>query len=452
MPTTDVKGGFRLPWSSDRTNANPETTETEAAGAAKDTLWPATDTAQGEPRAATPPATAGHHVTPSEGTVPASISAAPVARRPPAKPTKFLADLTRAMQAAAEASREQTLSQFQADSKTFVDLIHERTAGEAAALKAQADADIDGIRAWSKAEIARIREETEAKIAARRVELDQQVEQHAARIERQIEMVHGSVSAFEREMAAFFEELLQETDPARFAALAETLPEPPNFEDILPEAFLVDPGSDAAAGDVEAADETEAPDEHIETGEAALDAVADPGAAVAETTEEAPAEAEAADATAEQVGDEAPSEQADDGSSSADFDAAEAEAALAARMESMGEDGAGGTGFVDRLSSIVPADDAAEPDGEVKSTQVVVVGLVSVASIASFKRHLGRMAGVQAVGVSSGPDGEFVFTVSHNGDVQLRDAIPTLPTFGARITSSGEGVVHVTARDPEADA
>ena len=63
------------------------------------------------------------------------------------------------------------------------------------------------------------------------------MEAHGARIERQIEHVHESVGRFEREMAGFFEELLEEQDPARFAAMAETLPEPPSFEDILPEAF-----------------------------------------------------------------------------------------------------------------------------------------------------------------------------------------------------------------------
>ena len=85
------------------------------------------------------------------------------------------------------------------------------------------------------------------------------------------------------------------------------------------------------------------------------------------------------------------------------------------------------------------------------STQVVVVGLVSVASIASFKRHLGRVSGVQSVGVSSGPDGEFMFAVHHSADVVLRDAIPSLPSFQARITSQTDGVLNVTAHDPESD-
>ena len=85
------------------------------------------------------------------------------------------------------------------------------------------------------------------------------------------------------------------------------------------------------------------------------------------------------------------------------------------------------------------------------TTQVVVVGLVSVASIASFKRHLGRLPGVQAVAVASGPEGEFVFNVTHRADVSFRDAIPTMPGFAARVTGSGDGVVNVTARDPEAE-
>jgi predicted AlkP superfamily pyrophosphatase or phosphodiesterase len=81
----------------------------------------------------------------------------------------------------------------------------------------------------------------------------------------------------------------------------------------------------------------------------------------------------------------------------------------------------------------------------------VVVGLVSVASIASFKRHLGRLPGVQSVGVSSGPDGEFLFAVNHAADASLRDLIPGLPSFQARVTGTSDGVLNVTAHDPEAD-
>ena len=76
-------------------------------------------------------------------------------------------------------------------------------------------------------------------------------------------------------------------------------------------------------------------------------------------------------------------------------------------------------------------------------------GLVSVASIASFKRHLGRVTGVQSVGVSSGPDGEFIFTVHHDDAVNLREVVPTLPGFRARVSNAADGVVTVVAHDPE---
>jgi hypothetical protein len=85
------------------------------------------------------------------------------------------------------------------------------------------------------------------------------------------------------------------------------------------------------------------------------------------------------------------------------------------------------------------------------STQVVVVGLVSVASIAQFKRQLGRLPGVKNVGVSSGPDGEFIFTVGHSSDTSLSSLIPTLPAFQARVVNEREGVLNVSAHDPEAE-
>jgi hypothetical protein len=104
-----------------------------------------------------------------------------------------------------------------------------------------------------------------------------------------------------------------------------------------------------------------------------------------------------------------------------------------------------------RLAGILPAEESAGADaGEPVTTQVKVVGLVSVAAIAGFKRNLGRVEGVSSVGVSSGPDGHFLFAVSHAPSVVLRDVIPTFAGFEARVTGSAEGSLEVTARDPEA--
>jgi hypothetical protein len=139
---------------------------------------------------------------------------------------------------------------------------------------------------------------------------------------------------------------------------------------------------------------------------------------------------------------------------SPDFAAAEAEAAAAARSTQATEEipTIGDEALAARLAGLVgpESNDAAAAPPEANATQVIVTGLISVASIASFKRHLGRLPGVQSVGVSSGPDGEFVFAVRHSPDVILREAIPALPAFQARVTSSNGGNIEVTARDPEA--
>ncbi|MDQ1324360.1 MAG: hypothetical protein QG587_1696, partial [Chloroflexota bacterium] len=115
------------------------------------------------------------------------------------------------------------------------------------------------------------------------------------------------------------------------------------------------------------------------------------------------------------------------------------------------EAGGFGESFADRMAFLTPSRDEVEVDSEPRTTQVIVSGLVSVASIASFKRHLGRLPGVRGVAVASGPAGEFVFNVTHQPDVSFRDAVPTMPGFAARVTSTADGLVHVTARDPEAE-
>ncbi|HEY3334166.1 MAG TPA: hypothetical protein VGK16_02925 [Candidatus Limnocylindrales bacterium] len=126
----------------------------------------------------------------------------------------------------------------------------------------------------------------------------------------------------------------------------------------------------------------------------------------------------------------------------------EAAAAMTARVDAGGYDT---ESYADRLASLMPGHVDGAVGDEERTTQVVVNGLVSVASIASFKRHLGRLAGVKAVAVASGPEGEFVFNVTHRADLSFRDGIPTMPGFAARVTGAGDGVVNVTARDPEAE-
>ena len=404
-------------------------------------------------------------------------------------PSKFMADLTKAMQAAAESAREESIARLQAEAKASVEQIHARSATEANDLRRQADDDVAAIREWSKQEIARIREETDERIAGRKRRLESDIEEHAGLIERQIERVQGQVGGFEAEMADFFERLLSEEDPTRFASLAENLPEPPILDvphsswdlrdatsvrphEPLPVPSAPRPQPEASRNELEQDDEPEPVIEDQEAAMARIEAAARDAAWHDSRNGSVPASDDygsgfagetPVEAMPETVSDREPVLEAVEQDPrlaalgmSPDFATAEAEAAAAAGSAPAGEEipTIADDALAARLAGLVgaQADEPAENAAEPTSTQVVVTGLVSVASIASFKRHLGRLPGVQGVGVSSGPDGEFVFTVRHTADVILRDAVPSLPAFQARVTAAGPGTIQVTARDPESEA
>jgi hypothetical protein len=374
------------------------------------------------------------------------------------------------MQAAAESARADTLARFAAEAKTHIEAIHAATATEATDLRKLADDDVAAIRDWSKAEIARIREETEDRIAHRKTALDHEVEAHAAEIEARIDLVQKRVTAFEAEMATFFDRLMAEEDPTRFAAMAESLPEPPPFDIDQPwEPVGLIGVEDASPADpeptvAEVADATPVAD---------LDAPIDPDAVAAETTD---ATSPVFD-TAGWASDSAASPDAGWGSpvdplsGTVETPVAPDEAAVAddaapvgfAEAEAEAAEFTAETGVPDedvpvladdalaaRIAGLVP-DVGTEDAGDAVSTRLIVTGLVSVASIAGFKRHLSRLPGVASVGVSSGPDGEFVFAVAHAHGLALDAAIASLPGFSARVTDAREGELTVAARDPEAE-
>ena len=77
------------------------------------------------------------------------------------------------------------------------------------------------------------------------------------------------------------------------------------------------------------------------------------------------------------------------------------------------------------------------------------MGLVSVASIAGFKRGLAKAPGIRSVAVASGPNGDFIFTVGHEAETDIRATVTALEGFAAVITGEADGAVTVTASDPE---
>jgi hypothetical protein len=475
MATTDAKPGFRLPWSPDRSetgNAADAPADQAPSGESTPTVDPETETTDMIDAA---PAETDTTVAASPDAFDAPEATRPALASVPAparKQNKFMADLTKAMQVAAESGRADTLARFAADAKAHIETIHATTATEATELRKSADDDVAAIREWSKAEIARIREETDERIVHRKSRLEREIDAHAASIQGRVDRVQARVETFEAEMATFFERLLGEEDPTRFASMAESLPEPPTFDgdeqtqptnelvgligdttDLPAERSVVlEPWPEA---ETEAPAETpvdEAPTAEVEVEnpvEAESDAEAEPVAEDNATTDEA------AGGDLFSIGTDAPADDADPRLGALgltpDFAAAEAEAAAFSADDTPPEEEIAiiaDEALAARLAGLVPE---AENATESVSTKLVVTGLVSVASIAGFKRHLSRAPGLQSVGVSSGPDGEFIFAVSHDPSVVMKDVIATLPGFGARVTGEADGELTVTARDPETE-
>jgi hypothetical protein len=497
MATTDAKSGFRLPWSADRNESETqvdgtagEPTSGDPAQAASQHESPTmTDTAPPTSETGTDPSSSGAQT--SQGD---AVSTGSTLTR---KPNKFMADLTRAMQAAAEAARADTLERFGAEAKAHIESIHASTADEATDLRKKADDDIAAIREWSKTEIARIREETDERIAHRKTVLEREIESHAAQIEERIERVQQRVAGFESQMASFFERLLAEDDPTRFASMAESLPEPPQFdidaawnpgpvtaEESVASTAVDTPAEPAPVSEapaesspaevaeatevVETTEVTESSGETVTESVAPVDGDASTQTgesvegvpsgwgelAAPEPAERAPATEDSGDLFGITADDSAPAEtdpRLEALGMDRDFAAAEAEAgAFPTESETPEEEipTIADDALAARLAGLVP-DTAAT--GETATTRVVVTGLVSVASIAGFKRNLARVSGVNSVGVTSGPDGEFVFAVTHDAGMALSESIATLPGFGARVTNETAGELTVAARDPEAE-
>ncbi len=316
-------------------------------------------------------------------------AAGPPARRA----TKFMAELSRAMQAASENARSETMARFEVEAKSVIEDIHANATNEAADLRRLADDDVATVREWSKAEIARIREETEARIAARKSGLDGEMEQHAATVLSRTERVAAVVAEFQAQMEAFFGRLNAETDPTRIATMAETMPDPPSLGEIA--ASIA--GADAPVSESLAP----AADQHTPT-----------------EFDFAAAEAEAAAFSA-------------DLDSEDDLPVAEGEPLDGAPV------GDPAPGLDDR-----PAD-------ELTSTRVVVSGLASVANIANFKRGLVRLPGVATIAVASGPDSDFVFTVGHTLGSALSASVQALSGFDIQVTAESDEAINVAAVDRE---
>ncbi len=354
------------------------------------------------------------------------------------KRTKFRADLTRAMRAAADEARDSVLAQFRVDVDRHMEAARGAAEQAGVTTRQHADDDITALGEWETAEMARIRAATESGITARQDRLETELADQTKRLSDELTVVQQQVERFQAEMDAFFERLQREDDPAMLAGLAEQLPDPPAFSEWTAQrrAARQEAGgrhgrragsaeaSAAAAGSgseaPELADDGEA---SAADDEAGATAGRDPGMPLMQPGDFAAAEAEAADWVA--VDQAAPEGVAD------------ADPAPAPEGDGSGSDA--------WPPSTVPA--TTQPAAT--RTQVAVVGLVSVASIATFKRMLARAPGVRAVQVASGPDGEFLFSATHEETIDMAAVVAGIQGFQVEVVESSPGIVSARAVDPE---
>ena len=420
MAETETKTGFRLPWTAERTESDVPSKDQASEPDGTAVL------AVVRPMEMPPMTEMIDTILTPEQVIPDAAAVPGVRRR-----NSLMAELSRAMQAAAETARIETSVRFEAEAKTVVEEIHAASATAAASLRRQADDDVASVREWSKAEIARIREETEGRITMRKTALDEEMETHAGVVQARIERVTATVAEYEAQMTSFIERLLAEEDPTRIATMAETMPESPSLTDVAASvedaAFSAFSPTLAVIPDRSARIEVPAATSEAASSEAPVATTKEIDPRIAAALAFEAAEAEAAAFTGD----------LDDDDSS--------QSALGGDHEAGLEVGPAAA------SAPVPAPAPAEsPLTTTRPTaRVVVVGLVSVASIATFKRALGRVAGVSAIGVASGPDGEFVFSVSHDAGLDLAKAITGLAGFETRITAETADGLEVAAHDSD---
>jgi hypothetical protein len=200
-------------------------------------------------------------------------------------------------------------------------------------------------------------------------------------------------------MAEFFEQLVAEEDPARVAGLAEQMPMPPSLE-----AF---PEPEATpAGKAKASRNGRAPANAVDDG---AEKVASKADRLADELDAAEREVDDSDATAD-----------------ADAEGLDSEAAAAAEAEAI----------AGLAMPPVPA-----------QSQLVVVGLATVPAIAAFKAELMRVDGVTGVNVTAVADGEFMFTVAHAADADLRGAVEAMDRFAAHVTDEDGATLSISIEE-----
>jgi hypothetical protein len=422
------RAGFRLPWTADddrsedaqasavngadqATGSEAETPAAEAEGTVEaNVAVPATPDSSDAPPQVDAPAAA------DEAAAPAVVAAAQAAAEP--ESSEFLQSLVGAMRGVAETSRDSSLADLRTAIDARIDALGTMSAEKESDLRRAAELDLEGIGEWEHTEIERIRGEAEHKRDSRRTQLEKQLAEHRTASEHEVESTRSRLAEHERDLAAYFVQLTEITDPAAFVAAAKRMPRAPE---------LNTPASSAPAA------ATPAEDPRLAALGMSPEAPTEQVTEAAATTPE-PAPADGAEATTP----EAPDPEATTASGDGSAVNGNPDNRLAQRLAQLDQRLSGATQPV-----AATAGTSAGSNGGEGSTPIIVKGLGSFGAITSFKQALERVEGVRGVTLSLGPTGEFVYRASHAGDFDLVAAIEGIEGPTATIEDT-DGTLVVT--------
>jgi hypothetical protein len=188
---------------------------------------------------------------------PAEVADMPSIESPPDEDgAAFLADLAKAMQAAAGAERTRVSEETERRRQAYLDGIRARETAEADHLREVAEDGVKGIDTWADGEIERIQRERERRILSRRRDLETSVEDHRALVAREVDAVEAAIVAYRAEIDTYFGRLDVESDPVAIANQAGSRPTFPALDAIGPnDAPTGGPTAVTASSDDKAAED-----------------------------------------------------------------------------------------------------------------------------------------------------------------------------------------------------
>ncbi len=151
----------------------------------------------------------------------------------PAGPTPtLLAGLANAMHAALVRERERIDEMVADEAKDHVEKARARAAIEANELRRLADEDVRGIEAWAAREIKRIRREAARRSKERRTDMASYLLRHDAIIDTELAGLESAVADYSATLAHFVESLIETGDPSEIARRADSVPTPPDLDEV----------------------------------------------------------------------------------------------------------------------------------------------------------------------------------------------------------------------------